>query len=159
MSQMQTLQDADHASAGAAAAARAGGLFESAGQIVWRRSDWPRPVASFNVLQTTQRRTQVRDKWVDWVQVEIPELLLERSAALLLLQGERLSQLLIPNHSIEVGGTRMSIAHLLLRVDPWEVWRPAPCLTGLMLAQLGSVPTGIAPTELLAALASDSALH
>lgn len=102
-------------------------------------------------------RTHVHGKWLSWMRIDIPELVLERGAALLLLQGMQLTQLLIPNHSVELGETRTQLAHLILRVDPWEMWRPVATLTNLVLAQLGEVPPGISPTELLAALASDSA--
>lgn len=103
-------------------------------------------------------RTLVHDKWLSWVRIDIPELVLERGAALLLLQGIQLTQLLIPNHTVELGETRVQLAHLILRVDPWEMWRPVSVLTNLVLAQLGEVPPGISPTEVLAALAADSAL-
>jgi hypothetical protein len=102
-------------------------------------------------------RARVHDKWLAWVRIDIPELVLERSAALLLLQGMQLTQLLIPNHSVELGETRTQLGHLILRVDPWQVWRPVPVLANLVLAQLGEVPPGLSPTEVLAALVSDSA--
>jgi len=154
---MQEVLAQDHQGARATAPATAEGLFKSPGQVIWRRSDWPNPVASFDFMQTAAMRANVQGKWLSWMRVDIPELVLERTTALLLLQGKSLSQLLIPNHSVELGETRVQLAHLLLRVDPWEPWRPVSRLTGLVLAQLGEVPAGISPTELLAALVSDSA--
>lgn len=154
---MQEVLVEDCEGSGNSAPATSEGVFTCPGQIVWRRSDWPSPVASFNDMSTERIRTQVQDKWLSWVRVDLPELVLERSAALLLLQGIQLTQLLIPNHSVEVGATRTQLAHLILRVDPWEMWRPIPKLTNLVLAKLGEVPLGISPTEVLAALVSDSA--
>jgi hypothetical protein len=135
--------------------------FKSPGGLTWYRSDWPSPVATFNDLSSVAMSSPVRSEWVQWNRIEIPELLLERAAALLMLQGMKLSQLLIPNHSVgctdpSVGDRRVQLAHLILRVDPWDVARPVPRLTGLVLANLGPVPRGIQPTELLAALAADS---
>lgn len=153
---MQEVLAEDRAGAGAAAPATTEGLFKSPGQIIWRRSDWPNPVASFSNMSTESMRAHVNGKWLSWVRIDIPELVLERGAALLLLQGKSLSQLLIPNHSVELGETHVQLAHLLLRVDPWEPWRPVSRLTGLVMAQLGEVPAGISPTEMLAALISDS---
>ena len=162
MPQMQTSLAGDSRSPAAARASTSEGLFKSPGGLIWYRSDWPRPVASFNEVSTVALSSPVRGEWVQWTRIEIPELLLERAAALLMLQGMPLSQLLIPNHSIGYRPTpdaeevRMQLAHLLLRVDPWDVTRAVPRLTGLVLAQLGKLPLGLQPTEVLAALAADS---
>lgn len=163
MPQMQTTFSGDQQSATAARASASDRLFKNPGGLTWYRSDWSSPLGKFNELNAAVKSSLVGDHWVEWNWIEIPELLLERSAALLLLQGMPLSQLLIPNHMVgytldpAVGELRDQLAHLILRVDPWEVWRPTPRLTGLVLAKLGEVPRGVTPTELLAALASDSA--
>lgn len=154
---MQETHDANYEGAGGATSTTAEGLFKCPGQVVWKRSDAVYPIASFNLMSTRHMRARVADKWMSWIKVDIPELELERASALLLLQGMSLTQLLIPNHTVEMGETRLQLAHLILRVDPWEMWRPPPKLTGLVLAQLGAVPPGVSPTALLAALVSDSA--
>lgn len=162
MPQMQTSLAGDSRSPAATRSSATERLFAYPGNLIWYRSDWPSPVASFNEINATSRRSPVRGEWVRWSRIEIPELLLERAAALLLLQGMKLSQLLIPNHSIGYRPTpgadevRTQLAHLVLRTNPWDSTGPVPRLTGLVLAQLGPVPRGIQPTELLAALATDS---
>lgn len=158
MSQMQEVHAQNFEGTGASVAAAAEGLFESPGALVWRRKDWAEPVGSCSVVDLTHKRTKAAGRWVSWARVSIPELTLERGAALLLLQGQSLSRVLIPNHELVAPSGTYQVAHLLLRVDPWELWRPVPRLTGLVLARLGEVPMGIPPTELLASLAADSAL-
>ena len=157
MPQMQEVLAGDHESAGAATASAAQRLFQSPGTLIWQRKDWPNPIGSLSTLHTTAKRSSVRGLWFDWNRIDIPELVLERHAAILLLQGQSLSQLLIPNHELVYNGKAFSIAHLILRTDPWQLWQPVPRLTGLVLAQLGELPRGIPPTELLATLAADSA--
>lgn len=158
MPQVQEVLTGDHAGSGAAAPSAASRLFKSPGTLSWQRRDWPSPLGSFDNINFARKRTEVGHRWVTWVRVDIPELLLARGASLLLLQGQSLSQLLIPNHELVYEGGGVShVAHLILRVDPWRLWEPVPRLTGLVLAKLGEVPKGIPPTELLAALASDSA--
>ncbi len=158
MPQVQEVLADDHEGSGVTRAATAHWLFAPSGALIWRRRDWPLPVGSLDELDVVARRSQVRGSWFDWSLVRVPELRLERGAALLLLQGQRLSDLLIPNHElVEPSGRAEQLAHVLLRVDPWEVWRAAPRLTGLVLARLGSLPLGVPPTELLATLAMDSA--
>lgn len=158
MSQMQTVHTDGHEGAGESIAGTSRGLFKSPGALIWRRRDWPSPVASLNAISVKSLRSQVRQKWFDWNLVAVPELMLERNAALLLLQGQSLSQVLIPNHElVDAEGRTYQLAHLLLRVEPWTVWLPQPRLTGLVLAELGPLPAGINPTELLATLAADSA--
>lgn len=133
-------------------------LFKSPGTLTWCRRDWTQPVGSLDVLNAEARRGQVRQGWFSWTRVHIPELLIERQAALLLLQGEHLTSLLIPNHElVDPQGRTYQLAHLILRVDPWEPWRAPSRLTNLVLAQLEQAPAGTPPTELLAALAADSA--
>ncbi len=158
MPEMQKVHADGHSIAGEGAAGAPRGLFESPGALIWQRRDWPRALGSLDSLRSELRRSQVQQRWFDWTLVEIPELKLERGAALLLLQGQSLSQLLIPNHEIlDPQGRAYQIAHLILRVDPWEAWRAPPRLTRLVLAKLGVLPPGISPTELLATLAHESA--
>ncbi len=158
MPQMQAVHTDGHEGSGEAITHGAGGLFANPRALIWRRRDWPHAVASLNALHAQARRSHVQGKWFDWTLIQIPELLLERGAALLLLQGQSLSQLLIPNHElVDLEGRTYQVAHLLLRVDPWEAWRAQPRLTGLVLVRLGPLPAGINPTELLATLAQDSA--
>lgn len=133
-------------------------FFAPPGSLIWNRRDWPHPLGSLSELHVEHRRSNVQGRWFDWTLVRIDELVLERGAALLLLQGQRLTDLLIPNHElIDPAGGVHQVAHLLLRVDAWSAWQPVPKLTGLTLARLGPLPIGIPPTELLAVLATDSA--
>lgn len=158
MPQVQEVHAQDYEGPGSSASASARWLFKSPGALIWNRRDWQHPLGSLSTLNAEAKRSQVQRRWFDWTLIEIPELVLERSAALLLLQGQRLTDLLIPNHElIDPQGRTYQVAHLLLRVDPWEAWRAVPRLTGLVLAQLGPLPAGISPTELLATLATESA--
>ena len=158
MSQMQEVHARSADGADATGSATASGLFKSPGALIWRRRDWQDPVGSFATINIEARRAEVRSSWFDWNFIEIPELLLERQAALLLLQGQRLSDLLIPNHEVvDPMGTTHQVAHLILRVDPWKMYQPVPKLTGLVLARLGALPLGVPPTEVLSALVSSSA--
>lgn len=157
MPQMQKVHARSANGANTAGAAPVSGLFESPGALSWCRRDWQEPVGFFDTVNVEARRAEVRGSWFDWSFIEIPELRLGRQAALLLLQGQRLSDLLIPNHEVIHPMGRTQIAHLILRVDPWKMYQPVPRLTGLVLARLGQLPLGAPPTEVLAALASSSA--
>lgn len=158
MSQMQTILAEGDASADGSGPSCTKGVFASPGEVIWYRSDWASPVASFSDVKVTRTRSKIRDRWVHWACVRIPELNLERTAALQLLQGMSTTQLLIPNHYVLFGEHRQQLAHQVIRVDSWEFWRPVPRLTGLVLANLADVPRGVHPTEVLASLAADSAL-
>ncbi len=157
MSQMQTILAEDHASADAAGPSSAKGLFSHPGEMIWHRRDWAAPVGSLSNISIVRTRSKVRDRWVSWACVRIAEFMLERNAALQLLQGMSPTQLLIPNHYVLFDGKQHQLAHQVIRIDRWEFWQPVPRLTGLVLANLGDVPRGVHPTELLAALATDSA--
>lgn len=129
----------------------------------WCRQDWPTPVGSFSTLHGNDVASHVGEFVVKWRRFEIPEFWLTQLAALLLLQGMSLSQLLIPGNFLRTEtpnnqGTQVHgpLAHLLLRVDPWEAWQPLPRLTNLVLARLDEIPQELEPQQVLAALARDS---
>lgn len=160
---MPELQESDVGGddgAGAQGAGSAQGLFENHREMIWSRSDWARPVGWLPEINTDLRRSEVRGLQFHWYRVDVPLLRLSHNAALLMLQGKRLGEVLIPNHSVRVPDTErpgVPVAHVLLRVDPWEYWRSVPTLTGLVLARLGELPAGLGSAEVLAALAQDSA--
>jgi hypothetical protein len=141
-----------------AQAASAQGLGESPDRIVWGRSDWAKPVGYFNETQFRRVHSKVRGFTFSWELVRIPEFWLEHRAAVLLLQGRALTALLIPNQKIQIPSAppHAFFAHVLLRVDPWEYWQPAPKLTNLVFARLGDLPIELSSAEVLAELAERS---
>lgn len=159
MSDLQTLHLDDRQSPRARAHTGTERVLGSTNEVKWLRTDWEYPVGCLTDLRTTERVSVIRGERLHWVLVEIAELWLTQKAALLLLQGMQLSKILIPNHTLVAPGDLAynQIAHLLLRVDPWQYWQSAPSLTGLVLAKLGAVPPGFSPSEVLGALAHDSA--
>lgn len=159
MSTMQGAQYEGHGSPDSEGPAAAGRLFEDPREMKWCRRDWDQPVASFVNFHTSQRRSVFRDgSQMKWLHVQIPTLYLSRRASLLLLQGMRTNDLLIPNHEVRVAGAAPAqVAHLLVRAAPWHFWYPVPALHDLHLALLGDVPPGIHQAEVLAALAEDTA--
>ncbi len=161
MSSLQTRRNhEDHRHPPASLAKRPEGVFASSLKIVWDRRDWDCCVGSFHELELGLRESSVDGASVRWTRFRIPELLLSRKAAMLVLQGMALPQLLIPNHFLHPADNffdRKECAHLLLRADPWEPWHSRPRLAGLVLARLDSVPDGLDPQAVLAALARDSA--
>lgn len=125
---------------------------------VWRRRDWLDPVGRFYVSCQYNVETSFSEGVLEAELITIPELHLGHQAALLLLQGQRLSDILIPNNYIaqvdNAGGERElhPLAHLVLNVDPWVVHEAPPVLRNLRLAQLVQIPDGVAPDRILAAL-------
>lgn len=159
MSHLQTLQDVGAVRPSAGASAADQGILVSPGEIRWTRLDWAQPVGAFVNCTTTPRTSRVLDSVLEWNAVCIDELWLSHKAALLLLQGAKLSDVLVPNHRIvhPMLGASLQIAHVVLRVDPWQYWLPRPVLRNLMVATLGPIPLGLSSSEVLAALAFDSA--
>lgn len=108
-------------------------------------------------------RSEVRGEYFSWAKVVFPRLRLSHKSALLLLQGQALSAILIPNHVLKrqsFSGEPVVTAtagHVLLRCNPWEYYLSVPELTGVVVAKLGEIPEGIGSSEVLAALAQDSA--
>ncbi len=104
-------------------------------------------------------RSEVRGQYFSWAKVAFPRLRLSHKAALLLLQGQALSAILIPNHVLRFSNDEREVraGHVLLRCNPWEYYLPVPELTGIVVAKLGEIPEGIGSSEVLAALAQDSA--
>ncbi len=161
MPQVQEVLAENHEGSATTGAEAPQRLFKNPGIARWLRADWASPVGTLRDVVVTIKRSKVSQGWLTWRLVHIPEFLLERRAALLLLQGQRLSDILIPNHQLDIGLGQVPfpIAHQILRVDPFEAWRPVPRLTNLALAYLEDVPAGARPTEVLAVLATDSALY
>lgn len=164
MSELQTSHPGSELSPAALPSATCQGFHQSPGEVAWHRKDWGQsPVGYFSSVSVTNRVSVVRDLKLKWAAVRIERLRLAQRASLLLLQGQALSSILIPNHYIvvedQVIGERHEhqLGHVLLRVDPWRYWLPVPELTGLLIAKLGEIPDGISSSEALAALIQDSA--
>ena len=158
MPSMQTLQVGDSYRAPASSAAQAERVFARPGEIIWTRNDWSSPVGVLHSLGTTRRESHVNGLSFIWAHVNVPELFLGHRATILLLQGTPLSRLLLPGEfQIYTGETRVNVGHVVLRVDPWNYWRPRPTLTGLVLASLGEIPAELSAADVLGALAADSA--
>jgi len=162
MPELQESHADDHGRASSASNALCEGFCPASGEVTWARTDWESPVGFFKNLKVQSRRVVVRDVTLDWVKVEFPRIRLAHKAALLLLQGQALSAILIPNHVLRLpspDGAYMdyTAGHVLLRCNPWDYTLPVPELTGVVIAKLGEIPDGISSAEVLAALAHDSA--
>lgn len=159
MSQLQESFPSNHLGAGAASTPAGEGLGEGAHPITWGRADWARPVGYFNEVHVKRQFSTVRGMSFTWELVHVPLFWLEHRAAVLLLQGQPLTALLIPNQAVRAPGgpVMQQFAHVLLRTDPWEFWGSAPQLTNLKFARLGEIPAGLSSAEVLAELAELSA--
>lgn len=137
---------------------RCEGLYPVAGEVVWERSDWESPVGFFNIMNVVRKRSKTREHFIDWACVKFPRIRLAHKAALLLLQGQALSTILIPNHVLRVpqNDSQYTAGHVLLRCNPWDFTLAVPELTGVVVAKLGEIPDGISSAEVLAALVHDS---
>jgi len=155
---MQTVHDGSADSSAASPAPGAQGIREVTRDIDWFRLDWGVPVGTLPSLRVTHREYACEGASFTWLFIEVPKLYLGHKAALLLLQGQSLSRILIPNHEFRAQGVeaRASIGHVLLRVDPWEYWRSRPFLTGLQLAHLHEVPAQLKPEEVLSILVTET---
>jgi hypothetical protein len=146
-----------------AASAICKGFCPSPGEVTWARTDWDSPVGFFSAMHVSNRRSVVRDMPFDWARVDFPRLRLAHKAALFLLQGQSLSAILIPNHQLRLapeagaGSAVYTAGHVLLRCDPWDYTLAVPELTRVVVAKLGEIPDGVSSSEVLAALAHDSA--
>ncbi len=160
---MPELQESDAGSdvgSGAQSTRATQRVFQNHREMIWSRTDWAQPVGWLPSLSTERCTSEVRELKFQWVKVSVPLLRLSHNTTLLMLQGKRLSELLIPNHAVRLPDQPppgVPVAHVLLRVDPWEYWSSTPTLTGLVLARLGELPAGLSSSEVLAALVQDSA--
>lgn len=158
MPELQTSDTPHYFRATATDTASREGLRENPHEVVWARTDWEKPVGHFTDLSVEAMRSTLHDQSFFWSAVRIASLQLSHRAALLLLQGQPLSGILVPNHFIlGSDGSRQQLGHVLLRVDPWRYWLPSPVLTGLVLARLGELPDGVSSSEVLAELAQRTA--
>lgn len=132
---------------------------QSSGEVEWYRTDWGRAAGSMAAYSIRRISYVSADASLFWDLVEIPSLYLCHKAALLLLQGQKLSNILIPNHELRRGVYRSGapLAHVLLRVDPWDYCLPRPMLTGLKLARLAEIPEDLPPMKVLEILVAGSA--
>lgn len=159
---MQTAHDAGANRPRTTSPPSAQGLLPHTDLLSWERTDWARPVGSFAHIVAMRKTSTVGNVSFSWVLTKISHLWLGHLAAMHLLQGMPLNELLIPNHVLR--GSHMppeldhpaQAGHLVLRVDPWQCWRPRPVLTGLVLAVLPDEIAGLSTEEVLGALATDS---
>lgn len=158
MSYLQAPHDACSHSPGTAPAYSSERVLCHPDEVVWHRRDWGQPVGAFMHMTSRHVISHVRDVPVNWLRISVAELWLGHRATLLLLQGEPLSNILMPGHELRHSTVQsVPVGHLLLRVDPWEYWRPRSVLTGLVFANLyEELQKGLAPMEVIGALAADS---
>lgn len=158
MSYLQAPHDACSHSPGAAPAYSSERVLCHPDEVVWHRRDWGQPVGAFMHMTSRHVVSYVRDVQIDWLRIHVAELWLGHRATLMLLQGEALSKILMPGHVLRHPLVHeLPVGHVLLRVDPWEYWRPRPVLTGLVFANLYTDLQGsLEPMEVLGALAADS---
>jgi hypothetical protein len=123
------------------------GVLEGPQRIALRRTDWIEPVGYFDSVSQERFSTGL----LDWARVDIPEFRLSRMASILLLQGKKLGDILVPNHYVQVEGSEggAPLFHLLVKVDQWKYWEPPPRLTNMVLASLLEVPEELSPHKAL----------
>jgi len=124
----------------------------------WLRDDWPSPVGYIDELSMTNRKAIVQGEELDFVRIEVSKMRLSHMAALRILQGAKLSDVLIPNHRLSFGDITKArpTAHLVVHVGPWEPWLFPMCLRDLVLVKLREVPERLSPQDVLGALAEDA---
>lgn len=159
MSQLQTVLNESPIGTSTGATPSAEGVLEGPREIEWFRTDWGRAAGTIPAYSIRRIAHASEEASFFWGLLEIPVLYLCHKSAVLLLQGQKLSSILIPNHEFRNGPhrTKGPVAHVLLRVDPWEYWKSRPVLTGLKLACLAEIPAGLAPDRVLEILIAGSA--
>lgn len=161
MSELQESKPSDLRDTASTSVAICKGFFADPGEVILERTDWVNPVGFFMDPTVSLKKSVVRGESFEWYAVRIKRLRLSQQAALLLLQGQPLSSILIPNNRarppLASGMEPINLGHVLLRVAPWEYWRPVPVLEDVVIAKLGDLPEGISSSEVLAALVQDSA--
>lgn len=83
-----------------------------------------------------------------------PQLQLGHTAALLVLQGQKLSDLLVPNHFIVEPGEAAGEpwGHLIVHHARWAPWGSPPTLYDVTLANILPVPDAVPDAEVLSAI-------
>lgn len=155
---MQKAQDdGPHSSAGETASAAAWVGQGPEGVARWRRRDWATAVGWLPHISFLAREQETERGVLCWTRVEIPELYLGHRAGLLMLQGFKLGDLLIPNHELLTPeGDALQVAHLFLGVDPWRPYEAPAVLRNLKLASLDALPLGLEPHAVLDILVRDA---
>lgn len=154
---MQTSQDDGGHDAEATAATEPEGLRLDPNQVAtWTRSDWAQPVGQLSALEMTRCEVDLPAGKFVFVRVAIPALELSHMATVRLLQGAKLSDILIPNHVLVLGQFSKPVAHLVIHCGAWEPWQTTPTLRDLILVKLVEVPEGVPPQEVLGILAEDA---
>lgn len=155
--QLQTSQDDGGHGAEATTASSGERLrLHSQGVAIWERSDWPQPVGHLSDLTLSRQEIDLPAGKLVFIRVEIRSFQLSHMATVRLLQGAKLSDVLIPNHNLVIGERSRPAAHLVTCVGAWEPWQTPPTLRDLVLAELVTVPDGLSPQEVLGILAEDA---
>lgn len=160
MSSMQTQQDAGSNSTTATGAAATRRVLHDTDNMTWGRRDWNVPVGTFSSFAVVQHDSLVDGYSLRWWSFKVDRLHLSHRAALHLLQGVSLSNLLLPSHYIQrLDGSESfgEVGQLVLRVDPWNYWLPRPVVTGLIVATVELPPQELALEKVLEALVAASA--
>lgn len=156
---MQAIQDAGAYGATPSDAANAEGVLLDPDDMTWLRRDWPVPVGTFSKFTVEEHRTEVEGHLLHWWAFEVGALHLGHRAAMYLLQGLSLSNLLLPSHYIQrADGTFYGeVGQLVLRVDPWNYRLPRPVVTGLIVVTVEPPPQDFAPEKVLEVLVAATA--
>ncbi len=155
---MQKVQDDDpHRPAGEATSGTAWVGQGPEGVARWTRRDWATAVGWLPKVSFTLREQETSFGLLSWTRVEIPEFYLGHRASLLLLQGLKLGDLLVPNHELLTPeGEVLQVAHLFLGVDPWIPYEVPVVLRNLKLASLDALPLGLESPAVLDILVRDA---
>ena len=153
---MQAVQDNGNERSGNATTTAPEGLYEDPDGIVWGRTDWDTPVGVCSRISIVPRSVRIDGFVFYWRRVHVASLRLSHKAALFLLQGVGLSDLLLPNHRISWAGGSVEMPYrLLLKSERFQPWEPLPSLSGLIFASFDNVPENVDQNCVLDALVKD----
>lgn len=160
MPSMQAQQDASSNGTSFTGAATAQRILHDTDNMMWSRRDWDVPVGTFAAFRTVQHDSVVEGHLLRWWSFRVEKLHVSHRAAMYLLQGLSLSDLLLPSHYVQrADGSEVfgEVGQLVLRVDPWNYWLPRPVVTGLTVATVELPPPELALEKVLEALVAASA--
>lgn len=102
--------------------------------LIWSRSDWPEPVGCARSCLITTHSEEALG--LTWDNLRFSDFFLSHRAALFILQGMKLSDLLIPNHILtDRRGSESPAAHFVMMA----LWAPElspPILRNLILSKV-----------------------
>lgn len=106
------------------------------------RKDWGEPVGHAADISAET----IEASGVLWQHIQIGRLSLERKAAILIYQGMRLNDLLLPT---ELQGTRLGSFDFLLRYRYWGPELTPPTILDLELIKFVNIPMGLQQRQVL----------